>query len=494
MKKLKGLFCIALALLAFTVISCGEEEAQAPVEEPIVELEGIDVSSYKKTIAVGETIELETKFKPENTTKKNLLWSSSDESILTVTDGKVTGLDEGIATVTASSLNGKIVNTLDFKVVNKAKWTVMLYICGSDLADFEESRVKELLKTENQPKDVNIIVETGGSKEWTSTFNFSKNKLQRYHVENHNLVLDESLTNRSMGSSSVFQDFMEWGLNEYPAEKTGVIFLTHGGAIKGVGSDSNYDKDRLTNGETQRALEAAFKNTRTTKKLEFVVYDSCVMALQDVAEYNSHFFKYMIANQDYSWATYEDTSLGRWAEKLYSGSNTLELMKSYLDQDYFNNTFSLLDLSYMEEYKIAWENMAVALDSKINQTNKAQFIELIRKTKCFGIVLDEDTYDPLNTAYGIYDAKDFIKNLSADATFNPGDEYTKPVMEAFDKVIIESRGNVEDSTNWDDIKNGMNMFWDISSICGGGLYTDSNTSFKNWLSLVKKYRYTEMYQ
>ena len=55
-----------------------------------------------------------------------------------------------------------------------------------------------------------------------------------------------------MGKSKTFQDFLEWGLTEYPAEKTAVIMWNHGGAMQGVCSDENYNGDMFLCDETAK--------------------------------------------------------------------------------------------------------------------------------------------------------------------------------------------------------------------------------------------------
>ena len=50
------------------------------------------------------------------------------------------------------------------------------------------------------------------------------NYIQRWHVDNGTLVQDSSLNYTSMSGASTLEDFIEYGIEEYPAEKTGFIF------------------------------------------------------------------------------------------------------------------------------------------------------------------------------------------------------------------------------------------------------------------------------
>ena len=55
------------------------------------------------TLPVGATATLTAKVKPAKATDKTVVWSSSDPDVVTVEDGKIKAIGEGIATVTATS-------------------------------------------------------------------------------------------------------------------------------------------------------------------------------------------------------------------------------------------------------------------------------------------------------------------------------------------------------------------------------------------------------
>ena len=73
-----------------------------------VEVESISLDKTTLKVGPGKTSEaLVVTFTPANATNKKVTWSSNPTSIATVTDGKVTGVAEGTATITATSANGK---------------------------------------------------------------------------------------------------------------------------------------------------------------------------------------------------------------------------------------------------------------------------------------------------------------------------------------------------------------------------------------------------
>ena len=73
-----------------------------------VEVESISLDKQTLKVGPGKTSEaLKVTFTPANATNKTITWKSNTTSIATVTDGKVTGVKEGTATITATSANGK---------------------------------------------------------------------------------------------------------------------------------------------------------------------------------------------------------------------------------------------------------------------------------------------------------------------------------------------------------------------------------------------------
>ena len=72
----------------------------------IVPVENITLNMVSKTIKVNETILLIAVVSPSNATNQTIQWTSSDNSIASVSsDGLVKGLKEGFATITASADN-----------------------------------------------------------------------------------------------------------------------------------------------------------------------------------------------------------------------------------------------------------------------------------------------------------------------------------------------------------------------------------------------------
>lgn len=78
---------------------------------------GITITPISQTVEVGKSTTFIATITPENATNKKVLWSSSDETIATVTeDGIVTGIKNGIATITAITVDGDKTGTATIEV------------------------------------------------------------------------------------------------------------------------------------------------------------------------------------------------------------------------------------------------------------------------------------------------------------------------------------------------------------------------------------------
>jgi uncharacterized protein YjdB len=73
---------------------------------PGEELETIEIYGIKNEIAVGESIDVWTKTNIESYDTSLLLWSSSNDKVAKVENGNITGLSEGLTTITVASEEG----------------------------------------------------------------------------------------------------------------------------------------------------------------------------------------------------------------------------------------------------------------------------------------------------------------------------------------------------------------------------------------------------
>lgn len=104
------------------IIKTSHAEKRVPITVKEVMAEHLNLYMYSHEVQVGKTAEISTSVSPSNTTNRNVYFSSSDNSIATVTSkGVVKGIAPGTVTITGTTSN-HITKTLEihvFEVVPK---------------------------------------------------------------------------------------------------------------------------------------------------------------------------------------------------------------------------------------------------------------------------------------------------------------------------------------------------------------------------------------
>lgn len=102
-----------------TIIAIAEGGVTATIKVEVFQIypESITILDPPNTISADEDIYLKPLIKPDNTTNKNITWSSSDENIATIGDNnRVFVKNSGTVSLTATTINGKSC-TINIKTV-----------------------------------------------------------------------------------------------------------------------------------------------------------------------------------------------------------------------------------------------------------------------------------------------------------------------------------------------------------------------------------------
>lgn len=81
-----------------------------------IEPESVSLNHTSAELTEGDVITLTAMVSPDNTTNKDVSWSSSDESVATVSDGVVTALKPGVAVITVTTEDGGKTASCDVRV------------------------------------------------------------------------------------------------------------------------------------------------------------------------------------------------------------------------------------------------------------------------------------------------------------------------------------------------------------------------------------------
>lgn len=464
---------------------------------------GISLSPTSLELSAGQSSSLTATITPKNANQnKSITWSSSNANVATVSDGtvtvKTTATAGQSATITAklndAPTKPSATATITVTEEKLDEWTILMYISGSNLESdggYATGDMAEILQLRNsQPDDVNIVMQTGGTTEW-QRYGISASNVCRYEFEpgKSSPTLVQSMSQRNMGNSTTLQNFIEWGVTNYPAQKTGLIFWNHGGALDGCCWDDNYGSngDPLTNDECLTAFKNAFKTLGRSEPLEWVGYDCCLMAVQDIAEFNSPYFKYMVSSQEsesgYGW------DYDKWVDDLYAKKSTETILKAIVDSfiaeqgTSSDQTLSVLNLQNMAAYKSAWEAMASALSTKYITSSRA--FNTLKGYVNTAVKYGYDSgYNNAQGNYGyVYDIFNVSDVLSKFASSYPNcSSEISAAQTALDNIITYNRCGTKAKTSC-----GVCCFFPISQYGTSSYYTTSITHFTNWRSLCFKY-------
>lgn len=179
-------------------------------------------------------------------------------------------------------------------------WAIYWYLCGSDLESnggFATSDLMEMMEVA-LPENVRVVIQTGGAKTWQNNV-VDADILQRYVYDSEGLTLVDELPPASMGDAATLTDFLRYCKQNYPAEKTAVLFWNHGGgSVSGAAFDERYGYDSLTLDEMQTAFGRVWEADENNPPLELVGFDTCLMATVDVAGTFAGTAHYLVASEE----------------------------------------------------------------------------------------------------------------------------------------------------------------------------------------------------
>ena len=232
------------------------------------------------------------------------------------------------------------------------EWTVMFYICGSDLESkysFATGYLADIgmtmypnswmtmvaeyygLDPESMqvtvPGKVNVLIETGGSEAWhtrdegvyLSDIPVDPDALQRWSYDIYpddvdiksGYTLLESLPVQSMAAPETLADFIRWGVETRPAKKYALVLWDHGGgALTGMFIDELFDNDVMYLYELRQALADG------GVMFDTLIIDACLMSNVETAWNVRESARWMVASEEE--VPGKGTAVQDWLQALYA--------------------------------------------------------------------------------------------------------------------------------------------------------------------------------
>lgn len=250
-------------------------------------------------------------------------------------------------------------------------WTVLVYMnADNDLEPAALEDLREMMAVESSTA-ARIVVqvdrhpaydngEIGGLDDFTST--------KRVLVEPGSLRELEDLGELDLAAPKALSDFVAWGMEKYPAEKTALVFWDHGGGWTGFGVDESTGEGELL---TVPEIETGLRSGLGDKKLALIGFDACLMASFETADTLAPFASYFLASEDlepgHGW---DWRSMQLLMSTPTSNPEELsgQIISDYKAQAEVNDTaaaitLSLVDLSELPALKAAVDSFSQAVAS-----------------------------------------------------------------------------------------------------------------------------------
>ena len=235
--------------------------------------------------------------------------------------------------------------------------TIMVYMCGTDLesrAGMATNDLMEMAAADISP-NVNVIVYTGGCKEWKNrTISSSVNQIYRVVGGGKLECLENNMGSPAMTDPDTLAGFIKYAHSNFPANRNMLIFWDHGG-----GSVSGYGYDEKNPGEGSMDLaEISSALNEAGIKYDFIGFDACLMGTIETDLMAAEYADYLIGSEE------TEPGIGwyytNWLNVLSSDTSidTLDLAKTIID-DFVDTcasqcagqktTLSLVDLAELQQ-------------------------------------------------------------------------------------------------------------------------------------------------
>lgn len=372
------------------------------------------------------------------------------------------GVGSSIDDIVQKSQYAKIFNGLMQLPQPEKKWTVMVYMIGSDLelkrlrideetgdkkGRWASQDILEMLAGSQNADNVNLVVSTGGSirEGWKTV------KRSMIHKGEYSVV--EDLGVKNMASANSISDFVIWSHNNFPAENYALILWDHGVGSQGFGYDiSQAGSDKVM---SLTELHTAYKDIRSkiAKPLDIVVYDACLMASIEVAAVTAAVAKTMSASADLEPGHGIDyahlmTNIG--ASSPADGAGFGKIVKTGYIQHTKNKktfdknriTYSVFDLNHLNSFSDTFKNFALEFKDLLKKQEFLNYQALSRGIiRAPGYPLKQaGRLRSLDNNYIRIDLYSVLKTIGPD--FPEFKQYADQLLNIIDNMVVDYEGNI----------------------------------------------------
>lgn len=329
---------------------------------------------------------------------------------------------------------------------NKDEVNVMIYIIGTDLESnygAATADLNEMLYADIND-NINIIIETGGCKNWRNSVISSRN-IERYTINSQGLLrLNTNIKNAAMTQQETLTSFIKYSQENFPTANRNILILWDhgGGSVAGYGYDEKYPNVSSMSPDT---IATAIRNSGV--KFDIIGFDACLMANLETAIALEPYADYLIASEEVEPG--EGWYYTNWLKAIDNNTSmpSIELGKIIID-DYVANslkknsrsevTLSITDLGQLvSSVSKPLANFSRATTKQLNNENYQKIANARANTKEFSKSSHIDQVDLVDLAIkfnvdGSNDLAKAIKNsIKYNKTANVSDSYGMSVYFPF---------------------------------------------------------------
>ena len=244
-------------------------------------------------------------------------------------------------------------------VINKTtSRTIMIYMVGANLETDAGLATADLEAIHHNVKDnnVKVLVIAGGTRYWRNDY-ISSTETSIYELQSSGFTKVKNQQIQNMGGQDTLTSFLDYAHKTSKTDEYDLIFWNHGGAIDG----SEYDELQNDNLSLEEINKALSKSSFKKKKLELIIFRTCLNGTLEVNDTVSDYAKYLVASEEITYgASY--TSVLNFINDITNKDNAKIVGKKFInayksqindirnrasskESDTIYSTYSLVDLS-----------------------------------------------------------------------------------------------------------------------------------------------------
>lgn len=295
--------------------------------------------------------------------------------------------------------------------------TVMIYMVGSNLESTNGLASSDLASIKNIDSNTKVLLIAGGTSKWSNNY-ISIDETSIYELTSNGFTKLKKQDRKNMGESNTLTDFLNFAYDYSKTDEYDLIFWNHGGAIDGSEYDELSNDDNLSLSEMNNSLS---KSPFNNKKLELVIFRTCLNGTLEVNSVLSKYANYLVASEEETFGS-NYSSVLNFINEIDSKDSSKDVGKKFInaykkqindiksntfitDKDTIYSTYSLVNLSNINKVNDSVNDFFDDIDIVTN-FNKVSKV----RANLYQYASDEPSYDMVDLYNLVYNLKDLSPN------------------------------------------------------------------------------------